>query len=528
MVDTSVKSEESSQAMRRRLVSRLEAALPGTPVRAMIVGAATIALASAWFNEGFFSYDEHFQILEFAWFKLGRTPAAGLAWEFGARMRPALQPWLAAGLFKGLEAIGLFTPLAAAFVLRLASGLIGLWVSLELCVRTLPSVQDARLKRLLLAGMLFLWFLPYAHGRFASENWGGLLFFGGLCLITDAVDPAVRRPLLRAALGGLLWSAAFFCRFQVGLAIAGAGVWLLAVARARVGVVGALAASFVAACAVNVVLDRWLYSEWVCTPCNYFYVNVMLGKAAAFGVMPWWFYLAQLLALLVPPFSLLLVALLAASVWSCRRHVLVWAVVPFVVGHTVLGHKETRFLISMTYALVPLIVLGADRLPAEWLDRLRVWQRQRAGVISMRVFLGLNLLALAVMTVKPSHETAVVYRRLYEASLAGPVVLFSRTRLPYALGEMEVDFYRPDNLMLKPLRSAGEVSASMAATPGRVFFFEDSLRVPGWMADGRIACTPVARTLPVWAPRYNVNNWTGRLSRWSVFALSPAAGTGGC
>ena len=81
--------------------------------------------------------------------------------------------------------------------------------------------------------MLFLWFLPYIHGRFASENWGGLLFFAGLCFVLDAGDSRDRRrSSVRFALVGLLWGAAFYCRFQVGLAIAGAGAWLLVVDRA--------------------------------------------------------------------------------------------------------------------------------------------------------------------------------------------------------------------------------------------------------------------------------------------------------
>jgi phosphatidylinositol glycan class B len=120
-----------------------------------------------------------------------------------------------------------------------------------------------------------------------------------------------------------------------------------------------LAASFALACALNIVLDNWLYGAWVNTPYNYFHANLVEGKAAMFGTQPWWFYFTQMLAVLVPPFSLVLVGLLGAGMWLCRRNVLVWAVLPFVIGHTVLGHKEVRFLIPITYALVPLLVFAA-------------------------------------------------------------------------------------------------------------------------------------------------------------------------
>ena len=511
-----------------RIVRTLEAQLPGTPVRPIVAAAAIVAVVSAWFNVGFFSHDEHFQILEFAMYKLGRTPGDALAWEFAARIRPALQPWLAAGLFKGLGALGLFTPIVAAFVLRVVSGLLALWISLELCIRTLPSVRDASLRRLLLPGMLFLWFLPYTHGRFASENWGGLLFFAGLCFVLDAADsPGGRRSSVRFALAGLLWGAAFYCRFQVGLAIAGAGAWLLVVDRAPLRSIGALAASFLIACALNVALDHWLYGEWVFTPYNYLYTNLVEGKAATFGTQPWWFYFAQMLALLVPPFSLLLVGVLIASVWLCRKNVFVWVVVPFVIGHSLLGHKETRFLIPITYAIVPLLVLGADRLPERLRAKLARWPNPRAAAAAGRAFVALNLLALAVMTFKPSSETAAVYQRLYKESQKGPMVLYSSSLLPYAMAGNAVNFYRPDNVTVKTIGDVSELRAAIAARPGRVFFFQQSLQPPAWMAASRIACTPVVRTLPLWARRVNVNNWISKMYQWSVFSVTTAE-TGGC
>jgi phosphatidylinositol glycan class B len=495
----------------------------------MVAAGALVALVSAWFNQGFFCYDEHFQILEFAWYKLGGTPASGLAWEFHARMRPALQPLIAAGVIKALHVPALLSPFFATFVLRLLSGLLALWVSLELCARMLPAVRSLALKRVMLGGLLFLWFLPYTHGRFASENWGGLLFFGGLCLAMDAVDEGSgQRAVVRRALAGVLWAAAFYCRFQIGLAIAGAGMWMLLVGRARLRVLASLTAAFVLTCALNTAIDHWLYGVWVLTPVNYFHANVVEGKASTFGTSPWWFYFAQLFALLVPPFSPLLVFLLGAGVWFARRHVLVWTVIPFIVGHTVLPHKETRFLIPVTYALVPLIVLGADRLPLRLQAAFSGWWGRPSMATARWVFVGLNVLGLAVMTFKPSSEIEIIYRRLYEESERHPIVLFTRSGLPYDMAGDLVDFYRPGNVELKMLGDVREVRDAMAALPGHVFVFQQSLQAPLWMANAQIACTPLAQTIPLWVLRYNLNDWTSRMSHWSVFGVSPAVGRGGC
>src|SRR5690242_5224606 len=79
---------------------------------------------AAWFNAGFLSADEHYQIIEFAQYKLGRQSAAALAWEFPAQMRPALQPWFAAMAIRLHHALGATSPFTIAFSLRLLSTII--------------------------------------------------------------------------------------------------------------------------------------------------------------------------------------------------------------------------------------------------------------------------------------------------------------------------------------------------------------------------------------------------------------------
>jgi phosphatidylinositol glycan class B len=279
------------------------------------------------------------------------------------------------------------------------------------------------------------------------------------------------------------------------------------------------------ACALNTAIDRWLYGAWVCTPCNYFYMNIVMGKAATFSTEPWWFFLAQMLGLLVPPFSVILVALLAVSLWACRSNVLVWAVVPFLLGHNLLAHKEVRFLIPITYALVPLLVLGADRVPATIRAKVGAWQSRRAA---RWMFIALNSIALLIMTLKPSSETAIVFRRLYDESQKGPIVLYTDSPLPYLMSGKAVGFYRPENVTVMKVTNLEELRATMRGAPERVFLFQQSLQPPGWSAADGIACTPVARSIPVWAAKFNVNDWTSRLYLWSVFSVRTDATGGGC
>jgi len=47
-----------------------------------------ISILMAWNSEGFYHYDEHYQIIEFAQYKAGKAVQDGLAWEFHEKVRP--------------------------------------------------------------------------------------------------------------------------------------------------------------------------------------------------------------------------------------------------------------------------------------------------------------------------------------------------------------------------------------------------------------------------------------------------------
>jgi len=81
----------------------------------------------------------------------------------------------------------------------------------------------------------------------------------------------------------------------------------------------------------------------------YFWVNVTEGRAKSFGVLPWYWYLEMLCGHLGPIALLVLMGIR-------RSPFLGWVALIILVSHSVLGHKEVRFL----YPLVPLgITLAA-------------------------------------------------------------------------------------------------------------------------------------------------------------------------
>jgi len=379
--------------------------------QAILFAAGVVAshVVAAWCNVGFVNADEHYQILEFAQYKLGYQSADALAWEFAMRMRPTLQPWLAAGAIRAHHLAGVTSPFAIAFSLRLVSALLAIIVSFELCGRCLPAITSRGGKLAALFLSFFLWGVPTAHGRFSSENWGGIWLAAGLCLFIDALNaeprsPAPARRLAGAA--GLLWAIAFYCRFQVGFAIAGALLWLFVVRRRSASLGLAIALGLAAGFVANEILDYGLYGSWTIAPINYVWQNLVEGRAATFGTAPWWMISVYVTVALIPPYSLALIGVLGLGSWLARRDLLVWVAVPFFVAHALVDRKDPRFLIPLLYVLGPWFGVCVDRLRLDARDLSPRWRT--AGAAAATTFCVLNVVVMSVLINAPCQRADCV------------------------------------------------------------------------------------------------------------------------
>jgi GPI mannosyltransferase 3 len=509
---------------------------------AAIAAAVVLRLLAVWFNGGRYHPDEHWQILEFAWYKLGHVPVTDLAWEFAARIRPGVQPWMAAGLIVSLQKAGLFSPFLAALILRLVSAALGLWVAIELCAWCLPTIRDAGYRRLAFYGSLFLWMVPVLHTRFSSEAWGGALTFGGLCLLfaADAAlgdastdvpegllysrpDPLTRSDefvaLLLALAAGVAWGFAFFARFQMAAAIGGAGLWWLFARRGPRRLTAALVVGFLAASACNVVIDHWLYDEWVLTPAQYFVANVMHGKASTFGVKPWYMTFAPFMAMLLPPFSAALLPLIVAGCWWCRRHVFVWMLVPFVLEHLIMPHKEVRFMFPMIFVLGPLVALALDNLPpsiAAWVSERR---SSASGRWVTRGFVIVNACAMATVVLVPTQDTFPLMQWVTAKSDDHPVRMFFVKHSLYEVGDetpLRMHFYEPQSLDESPAVDGREVARAITASKKEVLLVYPGETLPPQLTNAGVRCGRTQKSIPEHLDGIYGYHWLYDNTVWTV------------
>lgn len=327
--------------------------------RTIVYAGCLFTLLYVIFSDGFYHPDEYYQILEFAHMRLFGTPPSDLPWEYQTMMRPGFQPLIAYGFGKLLTSIHFYDPFILQTLLRLLSGTLSVVALLVFCRALRPFFQTASEKRWYLILGFFVWFMAYFHVRFSSETLSGNLLLLLVSMLMFFRQKERRHPFLWGLWMGLLAGAAFIVRFQVGFALLGFGLWLLVYLR-KVSLLSGLGLGVVAMLGVGTAADRWLYGIWTCTPLNYLHENILQGHIDSFGIDPWWYYLAYIPLEGGILFGILLLAATLIFIWKNLKHPLTWMLIPFLIAHQAIGHKEVRFLFPIL-AFAPYILLAASR-----------------------------------------------------------------------------------------------------------------------------------------------------------------------
>lgn len=316
------------------------------PTLLILLVAALPRLWIAWADQSIFWPDEIYQSLEpahFLAFGYGAT-----SWEFELGGRSWLFPGLLAAWIKLLSLVGFDRAaelVVGAKMLMAAISVLGIYGAMRLA-RALAGPTAGWLAGLFAAGFpLLLLFGSRCMGETVS---GTLLVFVALAL--------VRRGRYDAWLAGALGGVTIFLRYPNGLVLIGFGVMLAAAHRGedlRRFVLAGLAAGWAGG-----LLD-WL--TWG-SPFHSVIVNLRYNMAYQdlhYGEFPADFFLASGWTSTGPVLAVLALGLLAAL---RRSPGLVLTGLAYIAVHSLITHKEMRFLLPVLPLLLALAAVGLVRL----------------------------------------------------------------------------------------------------------------------------------------------------------------------
>ena len=430
------------------------------------IASAIFLLFASIFSLGYHQYDEHFQILEFAGLKLQLTSAEDLPWEFHNQMRPAIQPLIVyvTHCFMGL--FGEVNPFHLAFVLRLISAALS-FLAMWLIYKTFSNkITNPVLSKWFLILSFTLWFLIFRSVRFSSENWSGLIFTIAFALYFIKVNKNVWYYLFLGTILGL----SFIFRYQVGFLVFGFISWLIIIQREKLKNLFALISGIFIVICLGVLIDKWFYGEWTLTSWNYFTKNIIENKVSEFGVDPWWYYLKLFFIQAIPPFSLLFLIGLIVIIIFKRRSAIVWCIVPFLVIHFIIGHKELRFLYPLTGFIPFITIKSLDIITTRFFNKLL---NNKGFLIFMKIFFIANTIPLIIISFKPSDSRISLYQTIYN-NYNTPTILYCVEDNPYKRA-YDIHFYKRSNLEVYKINSLEEIDKNAKGQHKLILFKNDSV-----------------------------------------------------
>ena len=399
------------------------------------IASLVIFTITAFFSVGHLQSDEHFQILEFAQYKLGKISAEELPWEFGEKMRPSIQPWIAYTFIKFFDFIGLKNPFTITLLFRLMSALLLWYVIISLNKIVIKNYfKTTKWANIFYVSTLLLWFIPFTSVRFSSEN------IAALFLLLGFLQLFKKQSNISFALAGTYWGLSFLFRYQLGLSVFGAYLFLLLIEKTSILKLLISIIPLLIIIAFGVYLDTLFYDEFTIAPYNYVKANILDDKASNFGTSPFFAYLYLFLGKAIPPISLVLFAGFIAGVKPLKKHIFFWAIIPFIIIHSVIAHKEIRFMFPVSYLFIFISVYGIMKYFEH--KEVKIWQRK---VVKFSLYL--NVLLLVIMTFKPMNGTVKLFHYIHANFNDTPTYIISTKRPIYSmLVDLKSTFYTAENV----------------------------------------------------------------------------------
>ena len=396
---------------------------------------------TAYNSHGFYHPDEHYQILEFANAKLGLQSTETLAWEYRDQIRPTLQPLVCYFVFKILYVLNIVNPYNQAFCLRLLTALFA-FIAIHFFVRNTKHLfENKAIQNGYSLLSYFLWFIPFLNVRFSSETWSGLFFLLALAFV---LKKSSKKSSLFST--GILLGLSFLFRFQIAFAILGLFLWLFFVNKTKIYSLVITSMGFLFVLMFGVCVDSWFYGNFVFTPWNYFYATILDHDAPDFGTSPWYFYLVKLISfpniMVGACFMLSIIILLIKT----PQNIFLWCFIPFLFVHSLIPHKEERFIFPLAY-LFAVILTTAYNLLYDFIQKRTL--TKILNYVVLILFTTINIIGLLVMSNLGADKGRIAMTKyVYDHYKNRPVnILFLSNSNPYNPWHFgAIQFYLPNNI----------------------------------------------------------------------------------
>lgn len=315
------------------------------PYRCVLGIALFVRMIAAIFAKGYGMHDDHFCVIEvvFNWMNGIDLPAPG-----DHSLRNFLYVGLHYLLFKGLESCAIYDPQIKMYIVRILHALYSLmlvWFGMKI-TEEYSDKKTATCTGIVLA--LFYLF-PYMSVRNLQEM---VCIPPMMLCVYLLIKQRTKKEMRDALIAGIAAGFAFVIRYQYATFIGMLGLLLLLDKKWKQAA-GLTAGFIIVVIAIMGIPEYYVYGRPCYTFLEYLLYNSDSSNISVFPVNVWYTYIGTLLGFLIPPTSLLLVALFLMH-WKKARY-LVFPCLLFFVFHSAYPNKQERFILP----IIPFVFIGA-------------------------------------------------------------------------------------------------------------------------------------------------------------------------
>jgi len=421
--------------------------------RYIFFAALAIYVVAAWFTKGFYP-DEHYSIIEFVAYKMGTVSPDEMNWLFVSRIRSAFQPFIAFYVIRALQVISIEDPYIQVFVLRMLTALLAVF-SIRFFTIACRGMVRPEFHKVYLLLSYFIWFLPFINVRFMSETWSGILLLNALAILLKDNFRSQKYFLVGVFLG-----LSYLCRYQNAFFAFGLFLWLIFIQREKIQDLAKLLASGLLVLLLGVLLDRWLYGEFTLSAWNYYYVNLVEDVASNHGTEAWWNYFYSIFRFGFFPISIPIIISFILLIFKKPRNIFIWTILPFFIIHSIIPHKELRFVYPAVNLVPIILILAYQELnwkTGKWRKPARIALRTVTWII-----IAINCIGVITVSLKPFNNVINITQHIRKHYGDQSIRLISYdSSYPYDQHGIVATFYVEKDLQDIRLGSLEELNGTM-------------------------------------------------------------------
>ncbi len=394
-------------------------------------------LISAYFTIGFYSDDEHFQILEITAYLLSINEMAvgdktGFYWEWEShvRMRPWLQPLLYFGFINFFQYLGFNDPFTWTLIIRILSSLLGLFsiIFFYFTFRDYFFQKNYKFNILLI---FTFWFYPFLHSRTSSENIGITIYIFSFCILFKLINAEKNIiNITKIISASYLFGISMVIKFTLVFTTVPFFLWI-ALFRFNINFLLFFCSAIFLALATGILIDSFFWGEFTNTYYQFYKYNLTkeFGNLNNFGTNPWYYYLIEIAKQLAPLLSI--VFLIGIIIYWIKKplNIFTWITLSTFIIFSLIGHKEIRYIFPI-YIFAPFFIGYA-------LDFIK--NKNILNILKTLLIFS-NIIFLSLTLFFPPNSKIGVYKFIYK-NIGLKDEIYYLNEDPYQINNMNPYFY---------------------------------------------------------------------------------------